>query len=182
MTDRYNAATYFELIVKPTYEEYQAAPFNFRKVFLAAMVMAPTPEYIPHETIEDAKAAKAKAYDLRDQWTDTNTSFKHLCLFANAAKHGRRSGTSEPAFPSEYRPPARAGHAVVGRSVTGDRSGRFWIEINGDKIDVHEMMRDAYAFISKKIQEHGGPVNYHSHTEWDPNRKHDGSGDPASSN
>lgn len=163
----FNAATFFEKIIVPTYQEYLDAHYDFRRVLLAAIVLVAAPEYIAHEAGSEPEEDAKTANNLKDEWANENKDFQRASLLANAAKHGRLRRGGYAATPSSVTEPAMAGVMFCGDSFVGDEVGDMRIDFKNDEnINVHTMMANAFQFVSDKIRAHGGDVKSYTYTDF----------------
>jgi hypothetical protein len=123
---------YLELIVDPTFKEYQQNPESVRHAFIACVVTY-------HAIDRAARGEETSVGNLRQNWANECFPFKYVDIVAHHLKHvestdEKRAG-QRPGIPIGY---------LIG---FGDE---------GDDLELHNayfMIRDAVSFLHRKLEE-----------------------------
>jgi len=122
---------YLELIVDPTFKEYQQNPSSVRHAFIACVVI--------YHAIDRAARGEKSVGNLRKDWGDEVFPFKFVDIVAHHLKHvesnDEKQAGQRPGIPIGY---------LIG---FGD---------NGDDLEPHNayfMIRDAVSFLHRKLEE-----------------------------
>ena len=132
---------YLELIVEPTVAEFEQDQSSVRRAFLACVAVFHTIDYI-----------RPKKYqNLRKLFREECAAFATIDRVASAFKHVESDGKAPLKASAVYgRPPALAGVAMAGRSLSGDITGAVVIDgENGDSLMV--VVCEALDFLRQKL-------------------------------
>jgi hypothetical protein len=141
---------YFEQIVEPTIENFEANPTSVRHAFLAAVVVFHAIDYLPHRTASSAS--------LRNKFRKECADFAIVDRIAHAFKHVETGHTDNPqnqplsARGVVARPPMYYGvSGAYGLSRWNDPVGG--VTLDGDRrVDVLVAVKKAVEFLRSKIR------------------------------
>ena len=130
-------ASYVELVVEPTFEDFRRNPLSVRHCFLACVATF-------HAI--DRAGTKKKAANLRKDWREASLDFMLVDMVAHHFKHVKSSlERSDPTDPKLY-----LSDIVFSRQGPGVQSlGSATMEIR----NFHFVIRDAITFLKKQASD-----------------------------